>query len=334
MRSILIVFLVLATTASRTGAWNATGHRVIASIAFRQLGAEEQASVVEALRRHPRFAQDFAEQMPSEVRDAEPAAQHEWLFQQAAVWPDTVRFGPEEKRAFHRSEWHYINLPVFLISANQQLLTSAQAANVVLTPPENAKLDTARMNIVQVIELARRELVGNRASPEERALWLAWLFHDVGDLHQPLHSSALYSVRLFPEGDRGGNSVKLRQAGNLHSLWDQFLGSDDAYRATRNKALALIAKEELAAAGGEAAMVLVPETWARESHELGKSTVYNPEVMSALRGAEQAGGEFRPLNLSESYLKAGGSLTEELIVKAGYRLAGVIKQTNLARRRQ
>jgi hypothetical protein len=37
---------------------------------------------------------------------------------------------------------------------------------------------------------------------ERRAVALAWLFHLVGDIHQPLHTTELFSVE-YPNGDRG-----------------------------------------------------------------------------------------------------------------------------------
>ena len=61
-------------------------------------------------------------------------------------------------------------------------------------------------------------------APQDRAMLTAWIFHLVGDIHQPLHSSTLVSQRLFPEGDRGGNSIKLKQSYNLHALWDGTAG--------------------------------------------------------------------------------------------------------------
>jgi hypothetical protein len=63
------------------------------------------------LKRHSRFSEDFADQMPEEVHRSDQVTQNEWLFQQAAVWPETVRSGPPGKRAFNRSEWHHVNLP-------------------------------------------------------------------------------------------------------------------------------------------------------------------------------------------------------------------------------
>src|SRR5690349_16668600 len=112
MRFALTGLLVWSLTVAPASAWNATGHKIIASIAFRQLTAAEQSKIVEILKRHPRFAEDFKEQMPAEIRDANEATQNEWLFQQAAIWPDAVRSGPAEKRAFSRPEWHYVNFPV------------------------------------------------------------------------------------------------------------------------------------------------------------------------------------------------------------------------------
>ena len=45
----------------------------------------------------------------------------------------------------------------------------------------------------------------------------------VGDIHQPLHSVALYN-KTYPEGDRGGNSLTVYYQNstktNLHSFWD------------------------------------------------------------------------------------------------------------------
>jgi hypothetical protein len=59
----------------------------------------------------------------------------------------------------------------------------------------------------------------------EKAVYLCWLFHLVGDIHQPLHTTALFS-EVFPHGDKGGNLVYIRLDGRptkLHFLWDGLL---------------------------------------------------------------------------------------------------------------
>jgi hypothetical protein len=306
-------------------AWNAAGHRIIASIAFRQLSEEEQGQIVALLKKHPRFAADFAEEMPEEVRSGDEKAQNEWLFQQAAVWPDMVRGGPPEKRAFNRSEWHYINLPLFLNEAAKAELEGKLTVNVATDVPGDATTDTARMNVVQAIRFARRECADPAASPQSRAVLLAWAFHTVGDIHQPLHGSAMFSPRLFPEGDRGGNSVRVQQAGNLHSLWDQFPGADDSFRATRNRAIGYLNDPAFADLGKLAADDLDEPSWAVDSQGLAKQAVYDAEIMAALARMESV-GRIESIDLSEAYLKAGGRIAERRLVEAGYRLGAVLKE--------
>lgn len=58
--------------------------------------------------------------------------------------------------------------------------------------------------------------------------------HVVGDMHQPLHSVALFNG-TYPSGDRGGNSIKIimpnRNSQNLHSFWDAggFMVQNDSW---------------------------------------------------------------------------------------------------------
>jgi hypothetical protein len=324
MRIALNCFLIWCLTVAPALAWNFTGHKVIASIAFHQLTAEQQAKVVASLRRHPRFAQDFAEPMPAEIQNANEATQNEWIFQQAAVWADIIRSGPADRKAFGRGEWHYVNLPLFLSDAAQAELSGKLIVNVATQPPEGANPETMSMNITQAIHLGLRVVQDRQSSPTDRAVMLAWLFHTVGDLHQPLHGAAMFSVKLFPEGDRGGNSVKTLQNGNLHALWDGLLGRDDDFRAARNAALKLAADEELSRLGKESQSLLDQVAWRDESHRLSAANVYTSEVRDALRKMESAGA-VEEISLSEDYFKAGGQIAKRRVVQAGFRLATLLK---------
>jgi hypothetical protein len=324
MRLAITCVLIWCLTIAPAGAWNFTGHKVIASIAFQRLTAEEQGKVVAALRRHPRFAPDFEEAMPEEIQKANETTQNEWIFQQAAVWADIIRSGPPERKAFGRGEWHYVNVPVFLSDAARAELSGKLTVNVATEPPEGANVDTPTMNVTQAINLGRRVVKDGQASPADRAVMLAWLFHCVGDIHQPLHGAAMFSVRLFPEGDRGGNSVKTRQNGNLHALWDGLLGRDEEFRAARNAALKLAASEALNRLGKESQSVQEEVTWRDESHEIAVDSVYTPEVIDLLRKMEAA-GSVEEISLSEDYLKAGGQIAEQRVMQAGFRLAELLK---------
>jgi hypothetical protein len=57
----------------------------------------------------------------------------------------------------------------------------------------------------------------------ERALFARYVVHLVGDIHQPLHSVALFN-ETYPKGDLGGNSHKViltdSSTSNFHSYWD------------------------------------------------------------------------------------------------------------------
>lgn len=57
----------------------------------------------------------------------------------------------------------------------------------------------------------------------ERALFARYVVHLVGDIHQPLHSVALFN-ETYPKGDVGGNLEKVilinGSTSNFHSYWD------------------------------------------------------------------------------------------------------------------
>src|SRR5262245_4734326 len=317
--------LVFLTAVSPALGWSLSGHKIIASIAYRQLTPAEQAKAVAILKRHPRFAQDFAEQMPEEVRSGDEAVQNEWIFQQAAVWSDLIRSGPADKTAFSRPEWHYINGPVFLDSAALEALEGKLPINTEKNPPADATWETGRMNVMQALRFARERLASQDASPTERAVLLAWAYHLVGDIHQPLHSSSLVSQRLFPEGDRGGNSIKLKQRYNLHSLWDGFPGEAMEYREARNRSIVYVEQEPWRMLGKSATADLHESVWLAESAMVAKINAYDGEVLEAMEKMEAGGGAVQEIGLSERYLKAGGGMAEWRMVQAGYRLAAVVK---------
>ena len=204
----LIAAAIIISASSSVFAWSEPGHKIIGSIAFRQLTADEQAKIVAMLEKHPRWKEDFKSKMPETESE-----QSEWIFQQASVWPDIARgFSGEARREFFRGPWHYIDLPTFLTPEDRTALAGTLTENISLDPPAT---EQENMNVVQVLRLARRLLADKSASDEKKAVMLCWVMHDVGDIHQPLHSTALYSQNLFPTGDRGGNSIKTDQRQNL-----------------------------------------------------------------------------------------------------------------------
>lgn len=114
----------------------------------------------------------------------------------AATWMDDVRKDPSYD---FMKPFHYINA----VKGND---------------PER----TTNENIVSVIEKTINELKNpQQLSKEEIKKRLCYLFHLVGDLHQPLH--------VGYETDKGGNTVAIYLHGkkeNLHWLWDDLMIQD------------------------------------------------------------------------------------------------------------
>jgi hypothetical protein len=114
-RSAIAGFLLAFAVSAHALAWNALGHKVVAEIAWRQLEPAERQSIVDTLRRHPRFGEDFVNKMTTEVATADEAVQGHWVFQHASYWPDIARgLQGDELKRYNRPTWHYVTNPLFL----------------------------------------------------------------------------------------------------------------------------------------------------------------------------------------------------------------------------
>jgi hypothetical protein len=67
-------------------------------------------------------------------------------------------------------------------------------------------------------------------APGDRAVALCWVFHLLGDMHQPLHTIKLFTTQFpAPEGDRGGTRFYIRVKPtnattiSLHAFWDDLV---------------------------------------------------------------------------------------------------------------
>jgi hypothetical protein len=166
------------------------------------------------LEKHPWYAK----QWQTRLQDVPAADRDMVLFMQAARWPDELRVTDKQH---HRAPWHYINWP---------FKPEGQRASVQATEPEPVNILTA---------LAENErMVKNESDPERKAIALTWLFHLVGDIHQPLHTAQIFKVE-YPQGDRGGNEICVRvthagQLMDLHRFWDGVItSSSNLTRATK-----------------------------------------------------------------------------------------------------
>lgn len=297
-------------------AWNSLGHKVVAEIAWQQLSPEQRQSIVDTLRRHPQFDRDFVVIMDDDAAKGDKATQDHWIFQHAATWPDIIRNDKE----YDRPEWHYIDLPLFLDINDRGTFAGKLPANIATDYP--TKVPREHYNVVQAIAHCRSVFKAN-PSPGVRAMVYCWLFHLVGDIHQPLHSTALFNAARFPKGDRGGNEIPLKNGGNLHKLWDNLLGRDSRMRDVTKAVAELSDRSKYGDVWSSAGTSMEPLEWANESHFICESVVYSDSILDAARAAGTE--KLQPIELPDSYYPAAGRESRKRIIAAGLRLANLLR---------
>lgn len=211
-----VTAVALLLSVPNVQAWNATGHQVMARIAWDHMSPAARNRAIAVLRAAPEDA-CLLDMFPEDARPLDVRQRD--FFVGASTWSDIVRPRDEDTRPctrFHNAGWHFINYFWEGISGG-----SGQD-----NPEDRHDLPISDMNIVERLTLLRPFVVcatdACGTTAEERAMMLAWMIHLVGDVHQPLHTSA----RVTPterEGDRGGNLFRLDGSANpltLHSFWD------------------------------------------------------------------------------------------------------------------
>jgi len=216
-------------------------------------------------------------------------------FEQAAAWPDSLK--NQDVTMFNA--WHFINLPI--------------VRNGVTPPPLEQE------NVAWATKQMEQTVASSRATPKERAMALAFLAHFVGDAHQPLHDSDLYSRRFPPPaGDQGGNTYTIQSplAANLHTYWDQGVGLFPNYQVThrfvytRQLASAFL-KQFPARSLQKSVHDVNPYHWTRQGYRIAKQFAYTIPFDS------------KP---QDAYIKQAQFDVKKQLVLAGLRLARILNQ--------
>lgn len=302
-----LLFGCLLLLSSLSWAWNKAGHMVSGAIAYADLtqtSPQTLARVISLLKTHPHFETTWTQRLARV--NLSPEEQELYLFMLAARWPDDIR----GDSAFDRGPWHYINLPY---------KPEGQPATVrIVDPPAETILSAYPRNL---------DVLRSNASDADKAVAVCWIFHLVGDVHQPLHTVALFTTQ-FPtaQGDRGGTRFYIRAregAGtiSLHTFWDDLILGSDRFRSVRNRATELRLRPEHARQQLPELTETRFEHWARqESFTLAKEQAYRNGQLKGSTDKDQ--GEVLPAD----YIPTVKPLAERRIVLAGYRLADVLQQ--------
>lgn len=256
-------------------AWDDTGHMLVATVAYNRLNPTAKARV-DALTKTIRFCGKTYDGVT------------------VAVWMDDLK---ADSTHDDMRVWHYTDYPFF--------------DGVPVDP--NMKPDAE--NAVARIKWATETLRKGTGSDKHDAELLAYLFHLIGDIHQPLHATTRITAKN-PKGDAGGNAFKLAGVpDNLHWYWDSAAGAFNFWSPTRPldardrarlEDFARALTTETPSDKNAAAQDLNPEKWAQESHTLAATFVYSlPENSTP----------------SDEYNKRARTIARQRLALAGYRLA-------------
>jgi hypothetical protein len=264
--STLWLAAVLGLLTTNLYAWDHPGHMTSAAIAFAEIQRERPDLIDKIgllMLKHP----DPAPFWVSAV-DAKSEERTRRMFIEAARWPDDAKFTRDDRPTWHSARW-----PVLADDA----------------PPEAIQLVESRHgqptgNAIEALVLHAGILFNPEANPDERALALSWMMHIVGDMHQPLHVSDLFS-KDFPTGNAAGTLAyvwdPLRDSAMpLHILWDS-----NVMRSTELETVDGYARDLIAKYPRSALPELSPYTgsedfrkWAWESHQLALDWAYDIEA--------------------------------------------------------
>ena len=320
MKFIFAVFIVFTFLVLEAEAWNGTGHMVVAELAWRGMSASHRHAISKLLKQHPHYQLLLAKDHPADC-DLD-----EWVFLQAATWPDMIRparAGDEEKPSgvtqFHRSQWHYINIP-YVWPADAGGI-STNGFNIPAT------------NIVWALNNSAQMLGDKRLSAAERAVSLCWVLHLVGDIHQPLHAATLLT-QAYPRGDMGGNALAIVEASgkpmNLHWFWDQLLDSGHTYTS-----ISVLADTISGAPQNDPRRLAeyrsdkTAESWARESYRAAIAFAYADGQLKFADWKAFAAGSVAATEvprLGSAYVINASDLAHRRVSLAGRRLRDLLER--------
>jgi hypothetical protein len=301
--------MMLSLAASNSSAWNIPGHMLSGAIAYQILQRENPRTIPSmrsVLEKKPWYETRWKsqlEKLPESERD-------EMLFILAACWADDIRTRDE---AESHPPWHYIDFP---------FKPEGEPASIqVVQPP--------RENIVTAI-VENERIVSSGSELARRGIALSWLFHLIGDIHQPLHAVQLFT-REYPNGDRGGGDFCVRVAQDraalsLHRLWDGLITSSNNTQTLRNIAIELPSR--FTRSGLSEVSVMGREAWAKESFEIATKIAYQN---GALRGTPK--GQRKECRevvdaavLPVGYAATARKIADRRMALSGYRLATFLER--------
>lgn len=205
-KTVYMAMLLAGIMSADAQAWDHPGHMLTASIAFTEI-ERARPELIETLGllflAHPEAGPLWV--AAGEAKGKERVRR---MFIECARWADDIKFTASDRPTWHSARWDIV----------------AKDA-----PPEAKAAATARHGkpagqAIEALALNYAMVASPESSPSERAFALCWTLHIMGDIHQPLHVSDLFS-KDFPTGNAGGTMSYVLDPVTekpipLHVLWD------------------------------------------------------------------------------------------------------------------
>lgn len=275
-------------------AWGNQGHMATGLIAFDRLAARDPAAIsaIDAIMAHHPDRARF----DSALAGLEGAERERRLFALMARWPDEIRATRWNHRHWHHELRVVVGWKVF------RGLRFGEA-------------DPAFRRNLRIVQDAK-------ADPTERAIALCWLFHIVGDMHQPLHAGHREDDR-FPLSDFAGSKGWVRPTPDaapetLHHFWDIAADRPGSDLTGATALAAAIESTPSAAAMPSGDWLADYRSWVKESERIAADSAYPGAMAAEARTPERAG------TLMPDYVAEARGIAERRIGEAGERLADML----------
>ena len=164
LNTAIALFVSILTLPFVLFAWNIPGHMLSGILAYQILQRENPATITavrSVVAKNPWYQTRWKAQLnklPESERD-------EMLFMLAARWADDIRTLDKNQS---RLPWHYIDFP---------FRPEGEPESIQIVEPPQQNILTAIAENTRILRTG--------SDPARRGIALNWLFHLVGDVHQP-----------------------------------------------------------------------------------------------------------------------------------------------------
>jgi hypothetical protein len=206
LNKMILATLVACLSGGNALAWDHPGHMTTAAIAYEEV-MKQRPELMEKIGAlflvHPEASPFWV--AAGAARGPEATRRK---FIECARWADDVKFTLNDEPTWHTARW--------AIVADDAPDLAKDAAAARNGNPSGQAIEALTLNFAM--------LSNPEATPKERAQALCWVFHIMGDLHQPMHVSDLFSTE-FPTGNAAGTLSYVEDPVTetpipLHILWD------------------------------------------------------------------------------------------------------------------